>query len=81
MSSNLGIGKTLELLDRLKGTVRELTARGDKLNQDVQAGTARERRRREALAEEHATQLSATIGEASATFAAARSASSSRTQP
>ena len=78
MSSNLGIGKTLELLDRLKGTVRELTARGDKLNQDVQAGTARERRRREALTEEHATQLFATIGEADATFTAARSATEAK---
>jgi hypothetical protein len=74
VSSNLGVGNTLELLDRLKGTVRELTARGDKLNQDFQTGTARERRYREALAEEHAKQLSAAIGEAEATFTSSRNA-------
>ena len=78
MSSNLGVGKILELLDRLKGAVRDLTARADKLNQDFQDGTGRERRRRETLAEDHAQQVSAAIAGAQAAFAAARQATEAK---
>lgn len=78
MSSNLGVNKTLELLDRLKGTVREFCARADKLNQDFQGGTSRERRRREALVEEQANQLSAAISEAEGAFSAAKGAAGAK---
>ena len=78
MSSNLGVNKTLELLDRLKGTVREFCARADKLNQDFQGGTSRERRHREALVEEQAKQLSAAISEAEGAFSAAKGAAGAK---
>ena len=64
MSNNLGVGKTLELLDRLRSAARELGARGDKLNQEHQAWASRERRQREAAAVEQARQLAAAIAEA-----------------
>ena len=72
MSSNLGVGKILDLLERLRSTVRELTARADKLNADFSARTGRERRLREAAAEKQATELAAAINEAEAAFTAAR---------
>ncbi len=78
MSSNLGVGKTLELLERLKGTVRELAARADKLNAEFNVRTGRERRLREGAAEEQAKQLAAAIGEAEATFAAVREAATAK---
>ncbi len=78
MSNNLGVGKILELVEGLKSTVRELTGRGDKLNQDFQAGAARERRLRETVAEEHATRLSAAIDEAEATFTSTRDATAGK---
>jgi len=74
VSSNLGVGKTLELLDRLKSTVRDLASRADKLNQEFHARTGRERRLREAAAADHARQLAAAIGDADAAFAAAKKA-------
>ena len=40
MSSNLGAGKILELVERLRGTVRDLAARAEKLNEDFHARTA-----------------------------------------
>jgi F0F1-type ATP synthase membrane subunit b/b' len=78
VSNNLGVGKTLELLDRLKGTVREIGAQADKLNQELQAGTGRERRQREAAAAEQARLLAAAIAEADAACAAAREAATAR---
>ena len=74
MSSNLGVGKILELLERLKGTVRDFTARAEKLNAEYHARTGREHRLREAAEEKQATELAAAIGEAEAAFAAAREA-------
>ncbi len=74
MSSNLGVGKILELLERLRSTVRDLTARADKLNAEFHARTGRERRLREAATEKQATELAAAISEAEAAFAAAREA-------
>ena len=74
MSSNLGVGKALELLERLKGTVREFAARADKLNAEFHARTGREQRLRAAAADEQAKELAAAIGEAEANFAAAREA-------
>ena len=72
MSSNLGVGKTLELLERLKGTVRDFAARAEKLNAEFHARTGREQRLREAAAEKQAKELAAAIGEAEAAFAAAQ---------
>ena len=74
MSSNLGVGKTLELLERLRGTVRELTARAEKLNAEYNARTGRERRLRDAAAEKQAKDLTADISDAEAAFAAAKEA-------
>ena len=78
MSNNLGVGKTLELLDRLKGTVRDLAARADKLNLEFQTQTARERRQREAAVAEQATRLSTSIEEADAAFATAKEAAAAK---
>ena len=61
MSSNLGVGKTLELLERLRGTVREFAARAEKLNAEFQARTGREQRLREAAAEKQAQELAAAV--------------------
>jgi hypothetical protein len=78
VSSNLGVGKTLELLERLKGTVREFAARAEKLNGEFHARTGREQRLREAVVEEQANQLSAAIGEAEANFAAEQRAAAAK---
>ena len=78
MSSNLGVSQTLELLDRLRGTVRELGARADKLNAEFEAQTGREQRLRDAAAEKQANELAAAVGEAAGTIAAARAAAVAR---
>ena len=78
MSNNLGVGKTLELLERLRGTVREFTARADKLNADFQARTAREQRLREAAAEKEAKELAVAIGDAETAFAIGKEALETR---
>jgi hypothetical protein len=74
VSSTLGAGKILELLERLKGAVREFAARAEKLNAEFHARTGGEQRFREAAAEKQAKKLAAAIGEAEAAFAAAREA-------
>ena len=74
MSNNLGVGKTLELLDRLRGTVRDFTARAEKLNAEYNTRTGRERRFRDTAAEKQARGLTAAINDAEAAFAAAREA-------
>ena len=79
MSSNLGVGKTLELLERLKGTVREFAARAEKLNAEFHARTGREQRLRETAAEKQAN--GAGCGhqrDAEADFAAAREAAAAK---
>jgi hypothetical protein len=74
VSSNLGVGKTLELLERLRGTVREFASRAEKLNAEFHVRTGKEQRLRDAAAEKEAKELTAAIGEAEAVFAAAREA-------
>ena len=74
MSSHLGVGKILDLLERLRRTVRELTARADKLNADFSARTGREQRLREAVEEKQAAELAAAVSEAEAAFATASEA-------
>ncbi|HOC55352.1 MAG TPA: FtsK/SpoIIIE domain-containing protein [Verrucomicrobiota bacterium] len=70
MSSNLGVGKTLELLERLKGTVRDFAARAEKLNADYHTRTDRERRLRETARQKQAQELAAANSQADAAFAA-----------
>ena len=78
MSSNLGVGKILDLLERLRGTVRDFAARAEKLNAEFYTRTGREQRLREAAEEKQATELAAAIGEAEAAFAAAREAAQAK---
>src|SRR5205085_5015508 len=61
VSSHLGASQTLELLDRLKGTVRDFAAREEKLNQELRAKIAATRHRRDAAIEELTGQLSENI--------------------
>ncbi len=72
MSSNPGVGKTLDLLDRLRGTVREFAARAEKLNAEFHARTGKEQRLRDAAAQREAMELAVAIGEAEVAFAAAQ---------
>jgi DNA segregation ATPase FtsK/SpoIIIE, S-DNA-T family len=74
VSSNLGVGKTLDLLERLKGTVREFGARAEKLNAEFHTKTGREQRLRETAEEKQARELAAATSEAEAAFAAAKEA-------
>ena len=78
MSSNLGVGKTLDLLERLKGTVREFGARAEKLNAEFHTKTGREQRLRETAEEKQARELAATISEAEAAFAAGKGAATAK---
>ncbi len=78
MSSNLGVGKTLELLDRLRGTVRDFATRAEKLNAEHNTRIGRERRLRDAAAEKQAKALAAAISDAEAAYASAREAATAR---
>jgi S-DNA-T family DNA segregation ATPase FtsK/SpoIIIE len=73
-----GAGKTLELVEGLRATVRDIAARAEKLNQEFAARSNQERRKRERAAAEHAGQLAAAIAEADATFTAAKEAATAR---
>ena len=78
MSNNLGVGRTLELLERLKGTVREFAARAEKLNAEFHAHTGREQRLRAAAVEKQSRELAAATSEAEAAFAAAKEAAKAK---
>ena len=78
MSNNLGVGRTLELLERLKGTVREFAARAEKLNAEFHAHTGREQRLRAAAVEKQFRELAAATSEAEAAFAAAKEAAKAK---
>ena len=71
MSNNLAAGQTLALLESLKGTVEELAARSEKLNQQAEQQAAKEKQRFESALEEHNQQTNAAISEAEASFQAA----------
>ena len=62
MSSNLGVGKTLGLLERLRSAVRDFTARAEKVNAEHNARTGREQRLRATAAEKQAKELAAGLG-------------------
>jgi len=74
VNSNPGPGKTLELLDQLRGAVRDLTARANKLQDDLRLRLARERARRQAALEDLARQSAQTRAQAESDAAAARQA-------
>ena len=74
MSSNLGVGKTLGLLERLRSAVRDFTARAEKVNAEHNARTGREQRLRATAAEKQAKELAAATSDAEMAFAAAREA-------
>jgi DNA segregation ATPase FtsK/SpoIIIE, S-DNA-T family len=78
VSSNLGVGKTLELLESLKSTVQEFAARAEKLHTDFHTRTGREQRLRDTAAAKQASELAAAISEAEAGFAAAKEAAQAK---
>ena len=74
MNSNPGPGKTLELLETLRGAVRDLTARANKLHDDLRARMARERARGQTALDELARQTAEARSQAETDAAAARNA-------
>ena len=66
MSSHLGVDQTLELLDRLKGTVHDFAEREEKLEQDFRIRIGRVRQRRNDAVEEVENELVVAIGVADA---------------
>ncbi len=74
MNSNPGPGKTLELLENLRGAVRDLTARANKLHDDLRTRIARERARRQAALDDLARQTAEARSQAETEAAAARTA-------
>jgi DNA segregation ATPase FtsK/SpoIIIE, S-DNA-T family len=74
VSNNPGVTKVLDLLDRLKGTVRDFAAREERLEQDFRTKTVRESRQRDGALEELATRLADETLEADAKHHAARQA-------
>jgi DNA segregation ATPase FtsK/SpoIIIE, S-DNA-T family len=78
VSSNLGVAKTLELLERLRSTVREFMTRAEKLNGDHRTRTSREQRLRDTAAEKQARELAAAISDAEAAFAVAKAAATAK---
>jgi len=74
VSNNPGVTKVLDLLDRLKGTVRDFAEREERLEQDFRAKTVRESRQRDAALEELTTRLADETLEADGKHHAARQA-------
>jgi hypothetical protein len=74
VNSNPGPGKTLELLETLRGAVRDLTARANKLHDDLRARMARERARGQTALDELARQTAEARSQAETDAAAARNA-------
>ena len=63
MSNILGPGTTLELLDGLRTTIRDITVRADKLIEEFRTRAARDRLRSQALLDEHGIRLAAALAE------------------
>ncbi|HVM48201.1 MAG TPA: hypothetical protein VMU04_09240, partial [Candidatus Acidoferrum sp.] len=78
MSNNLGAGKTLELVEGLRATVRDIADRAEKLNQEFASRCNQEHRQRDRTAAEQAQELDAAIAEADAAFAAAKQAATAK---
>ena len=78
MSSKLGVDKTLELLDGLKATVADFTAREEKYERDFKIRMMKERQRHDAAAQEQMATLTDTISRTETDFQAARQAAANR---
>ena len=78
MSSNLGISKTLELLNTLKRAVEVFAARADTLNTEFRSRTARERQLSENALADQTRQLTASIGETDAAYGLEKAAAEAR---
>jgi hypothetical protein len=74
VNSNLGPGKTLDLLESLRGAVRDLTARANKLHDNLQARLARERVRDKVALNDLARETAEALAQTETEAAAARSA-------
>ena len=72
MNSNLGVGQTLELLERLRGILREFAASEDKLNQEFRLRISAERRRGEETVVEETGRLTGQLEAAAAGFQSAK---------
>ena len=72
MSSHLGVGKTLELLERLKSSVRDFNAREEKLNQEFRSRLNIERARRQEATDAIAQQFAADLAQANFIFQTAK---------
>ena len=72
MSSHLGVGKTLELLERLKSSVRDFNAREEKLNQEFRSRLNIERARRQEATDAIAQQFAADLAQANFNFQTAK---------
>ena len=72
MSSRLGAGHLLGVLDRLKDAVQDFATRADKLNTEFHARTVKERMRSQAAVGEQTRQASALVAEADAVFQTAQ---------
>ena len=80
MSSHLGATKTLELLDRLQGTVRDFAAREEKANREFLARCAADRRLRERAIAEVNRWLEAVQADAESALQTAKQAAESKYQ-
>jgi len=74
VNNHPGPGKTLELLDALRGAVRDLTARANKLSDDLRVRQNRERIRRDAALGDDARQSAEILEQAETALRAARTA-------
>jgi hypothetical protein len=68
VSRNPGPHQTLELLERLRGVVRDFKARADKLNEEFHGRMAKERLWRESILGEHQAETAAAVNEAEVAF-------------
>ena len=71
-------GKALDVLQDLKDTVEELSAKAQKLNEEFRARTAKEQRRYEAAEEDQAAKLVAANGEAEVNYQKAKASAQDR---
>jgi S-DNA-T family DNA segregation ATPase FtsK/SpoIIIE len=77
-SSKLAAGKTLELVDTLKGAIEAFADRADKLDGEFHSHTAKERQRGEAAVAEQRRQVMTALGEAEAALETAQTATRSK---
>ena len=78
MSSKLGVDKTLELLDGLKGVVGDFAAREEKYEREFKIRMMKERQRHDLAAQEQMASLTATISHTETDFQSARQAATNK---